>query len=52
LDGGKLVFLVVEMVFRKRLISHRIEAVISFAGFVLLIGLIVIISFKDVLRLF
>lgn len=47
LDGGKLVFLIIELVFRKRIVSERIENTISTIGFALLIGLIAVLTLKD-----
>jgi RIP metalloprotease RseP len=52
LDGGKLLFLLVEAGARKRLLGRRLESAVTFAGFVLLIGLILILSVRDVIRLF
>jgi regulator of sigma E protease len=50
LDGSRLVFLAVEGVRRKPLPREK-EGMIHFIGFALLIGLMVIITFQDVLRL-
>jgi regulator of sigma E protease len=47
LDGGRAVFLGLESVIRKR-IDPRIEAAVHTAGFVLLIGVLLVVSFKDV----
>lgn len=52
LDGGKFLFLVVEAVARKRIVGRKLESAITFAGFVLLIGLILVLSVRDVIRLF
>lgn len=55
LDGGKIFFLVVDamtmVLFRKKL-PERYEAAIHMTGFVLLMGLMVIVTFHDVLKLF
>ena len=51
LDGGRLVFILGEMITRKRL-PERIENYIHFAGFVLLITLILFITWKDISRIF
>ncbi len=47
LDGGKLVFLLIELIFRKK-VPAKIEAAISFAGIVILMILMVVIVFKDI----
>lgn len=51
LDGGRAVFIVWEMVTRRR-VKPKIEAWLNTAGFMLLISLIVLISFRDVGRVF
>ncbi len=50
LDGGRLVFLVVEGI-RRKPINPKYEGWVNAAGFFLLIGLMVIITFSDILRL-
>jgi regulator of sigma E protease len=47
LDGGRALFLGIESVTRKR-VNPRIEAAVHTAGFVLLLGVLVIVSFKDI----
>jgi len=49
LDGGRLFFLIVEGIARKKL-STAWEARIHAVGYVLLIGLLVIISWQDIFR--
>lgn len=49
LDGGRLVFWVIEAV-RKKRVTPRIEGVVHAIGFVLLIGLILLITFRDIIR--
>ncbi len=51
LDGGRLLFVLVEMVIRRPL-NQRFELAVNAAGFFLLIGLILIITFNDVIHLF
>lgn len=51
LDGGRVVLLVVETVTGKHL-SRKAEAIVHFAGLILLLGLIVLITGRDILRLF
>lgn len=52
LDGGKLLFLVIELIFRRKIIAERVENTISLAGMALLIGLIILITIKDIISLF
>ncbi|HSI21290.1 MAG TPA: site-2 protease family protein [Verrucomicrobiae bacterium] len=52
LDGGKLLFLIIEAIIGKKRMNRRLESAITFAGFVMLIGLILILSVRDVIRLF
>ena len=51
LDGGRLVFILIEMIFR-RPVPRKYEAIVHFVGIVLLLGLSVLISFKDIFTLF
>lgn len=51
LDGSKLVFLMVEAV-RGKAIPIEKEGYIHFIGFVVLIGFMIFITYKDILRLF
>ena len=51
LDGGRAVLLIVETVTGKHL-SRKAEAIVHFAGLILLLGLIVLITGRDILRLF
>mgnify|MGYP002514884334 CR=1 FL=1 len=51
LDGGRAVLLVVETVTGKHL-SRKAESIVHFAGLILLLGLIVLITGRDILRLF
>ncbi len=50
LDGGRLLTILVEMIFRKKL-PPRIENIINAVGLILLLTLSVIIMFKDVFQL-
>ena len=51
LDGGRLVFLAYEMVTRRK-VNERVEGYLHFAGFVLLVGLILAVTvFGDLPRL-
>ncbi|MBR2930684.1 MAG: site-2 protease family protein [Clostridia bacterium] len=51
LDGGRLIVLFVEMVFRKKL-PERVEAMINTVGLAILLGLSVLIMVKDIFTLF
>lgn len=47
LDGGRAMFLAIESITRKR-VNPRLEAMVHTAGFVLLLGVLVIVTFKDI----
>ena len=49
LDGGRLFFVLLGAVLRRR-ISPQVEAAIHAVGFVLLLGLLVIVSVADIRR--
>ncbi len=51
LDGGRLVFILFEMIFRKP-VPQKYEAIVHAVGFALLIGFMLIITFKDIWSLF
>ncbi len=51
LDGGRLVFLLYEGITRHRP-SPKIESYIHAAGFIVLIGLILVITFQDIINIF
>lgn len=50
LDGGRLVFLFIELILGKP-VSRSKEGLIHTIGFIFLMGLILFVSFKDVIRL-
>lgn len=50
LDGGRLLFLLVEGVIRRRP-SPKYENVVHFIGFIFLMGLILLVTWKDISRL-
>jgi regulator of sigma E protease len=52
LDGGRLVFIVLEKIFRKRVVKEKVENIIHLVGYALLILLIVAITYRDVANLF
>ena len=51
LDGGRIVFQLVELIFRRK-VPVKVEGFINFLGFALLMLLIVIVTCKDVAGLF
>lgn len=51
LDGGRFVFLLIEGI-RRKPIPVKYEGYVNTIGFVLLIGLMVVVTFKDVWQLF
>ncbi len=50
LDGGRLFFLAIEFVFRKK-VPAKYEGWVHAVGLVLLLGLMAVISFSDIMRL-
>lgn len=50
LDGGKILFLGLEGIFRKRVVRQEVENLIHTIGFILLIILLLAITFRDILR--
>jgi len=51
LDGGRLVFLIVEAI-RKKPINRELEGMIHFAGLMLLMALMVVVMYNDILKIF
>ena len=51
LDGGRALFLALEAVIRRR-INPRIEATVHTVGLVVLLGVLLIVSFKDIRHVF
>ncbi|MFA5358363.1 MAG: RIP metalloprotease RseP [Patescibacteria group bacterium] len=49
LDGGRILFLIVEKI-RRRPIRQEVEAVVHNIGFMLLIGLMIFVTFRDVIK--
>ncbi len=50
LDGGRLVFIVASMITRKP-VNQRIENMVHTVGFVVLLGLLVVITYRDLVRI-
>lgn len=51
LDGGRLVFLILEAV-RRKPVNRQAEAMIHMAGFVLLMALMLVVMYHDIMKLF
>ena len=51
LDGGRLVFLIVEMITRKKP-SPKLESMIHFVGLVVLLAFMAFVAFNDIIKLF
>jgi regulator of sigma E protease len=51
LDGSRILFSLVELIIRKP-IPRKVEAAIHAVGFLILLGLLFLITLKDILRLF
>lgn len=51
LDGGRLVFLIVEVI-RRKPINRRIEGMVHFAGLMFLMVLMVFVMYNDIVRIF
>ena len=51
LDGGRIVFLLIELV-RRKPIKPEYEGYVHLAGIILLMGLMIIITYKDIMQLF
>jgi len=47
LDGGRLLFILIELIFRKK-VPEKYESLIHAAGFILLIVLMLAITAKDI----
>jgi regulator of sigma E protease len=51
LDGGRLMFVIIEGIRGGKRISSQVEGIIHMTGFGLLIGLILLMSYFDILRI-
>ena len=51
LDGGRLLFLLIELVIR-RPVNPKYEGLIHTAGFLVLMGLMLVVTFNGLVRLF
>lgn len=51
LDGGRAVFIILEGIFRKKIIRQNVETIIHTIGFILLLVLLLAITVRDIIRL-
>lgn len=51
LDGGRLMFIIIEGLIGKKVVRERVEAAIHSAGFILLLALILMLSLRDVVKI-
>ena len=51
LDGSRLLFLLAEAI-RRKPVKRELEGAIHAAGFMLLMGLMVLLTYKDIMRFF
>lgn len=51
LDGGRLVFCIIEAI-RRKPVNQRIEGMVHFVGFMFLMVLMVVVMYNDIMRLF
>ena len=52
LDGGRVLFLVIEKLRGGKPVSEKVEGVVHNVGFALLIALVLLVTYKDVVGLF
>ena len=50
LDGSRLIFMIIEAI-RRKPISQRIESIVHTVGYVFLLGLMLLFTYKDIIRL-
>ncbi len=51
LDGGRLLFIIVEL-FSGKKVNQKVESYIHLAGYLFVLGLILLVTFSDVMRIF
>lgn len=51
LDGGRLLFMIIELIRGKR-VNQNVEAMVHFIGIIILLGIMVLVTFKDIGKLF
>jgi regulator of sigma E protease len=50
LDGGRILFILLELVRRGKRVSAKVEGIVHSIGFVILLGLLVLITYQDIIR--
>lgn len=50
LDGGRIIFVVLEWIRRGKRVSHRVEGIVHSVGFMILLALMVLITYQDIIR--
>ena len=50
LDGGRLLFLLIEIIFRKP-VPPKFEMIVNSVGMILLLGFVAVVTFNDILRM-
>jgi len=50
LDGGRIIFVILEWIRRGKRVSHRVEGIVHSVGFMILLALMVLITYQDIIR--
>ncbi len=50
LDGGRIIFVIIEWIRRGKRVSPRIEGIVHSVGFLILLALLVLITYQDIFR--
>jgi regulator of sigma E protease len=50
LDGGRIIFVIIEWLRRGKRVSARIEGIVHSVGFLILLALLVLITYQDIFR--
>jgi regulator of sigma E protease len=50
LDGGRMLFVILEWIRRGKKVSPRTEGIVHSVGFMILLGLLVLITYQDIIR--
>jgi regulator of sigma E protease len=51
LDGGRLLFIILEKIFRRKVVTENVENIIHTVGFALIIIFAIVVTYKDVVNL-
>lgn len=52
LDGGRIVFIILEKLFGKKVIKEQVEGAIHMIGYALLILFVIAVTYKDIVKIF